>query len=489
MAHINVKIGADGAEFKSGIAEMRKEAQEFFGEIKESASKVGELFGVSLAAEGLKGLVEQFNEIGRQAAKFGETPESMQRIGVAARMAGTDVDSLFIAMNHLDKVIGEQSAGIKDHSRAFAMLGQSASDYTGIGVDEKIVKLAEGFEHANQRGQGTAAIFDLLGRGAATFAPLIAAGGKEIREFMDQVTVASNSTVHDMEKVNEQLELRTQTFKVVVVGWMAGFQEIADATALNALTVMKWWNELIALVTLSSSAANANAKQQIDLLMAAEEEMKETIRKDHDALNGTEDDGLAKRLAAAAALRKAAQDADLQDETDLSDAKKAIKDKEAKEKEYREKKVGRDSVFDTEIAQTDNNDTKRLLERERISVDMAYAVTDQERQRLKLALARIDAEDRKDMRSTLKTTFEGERTMADELIDKARKRLDPRNVVDFSTTEMRRRGGTGGMEGVGFGGTSSAELTALQSQLTELTEIKKGINDVLTKMDQGGALK
>lgn len=184
----------------------------------------GKLKGAFAAMGGafvIKGIVEQFDRIGKLAKRFDMTAETMQRLGHVAAIGGADLETVGKAMKTLNSSAADARAGLETYNREFKVLGIDAEEFFALNHEERWLAISDAVKNTTDRNAAMASVTKLMGRAGAEVFTILEQGGAVTREVMDSITVASNATVKAMEDVNDKLtEISTQaksTFANVLV--------------------------------------------------------------------------------------------------------------------------------------------------------------------------------------------------------------------------------------------------------------------------------
>jgi hypothetical protein len=223
------KWNAKTTQIKSDMKAMSEAAKKeniggnLFGSMKGLVAGAG----VSMGFASLKGMFDGMDNVADMAAKLNETPETIQRVGVAANLSGTSIESLASAMIKLEKGLGDVENN--KAREALERYGFTAEQILSMPLDQKLIALAEAFQKARAEGSGVADIQTMLGRGAAELIPLLAMSGDELHEMFDGIDVLANDTVFRMAALNDQADLLAANFSTNVA---RAFMEVARAAQM-----------------------------------------------------------------------------------------------------------------------------------------------------------------------------------------------------------------------------------------------------------------
>lgn len=381
MAKARVDVTVDGSKVKSGLAEMRKDFREFAGEITESAARAGEFIGIALGAEMFRSTIEGYDRVAKMAEKFGESAETIQRVTMAAKMGGMEMENFGMMMSKLEKNIETQAAGGKDLTKVWTLMGVSASEFAQLNMEDKVLALSKGFDEAEKSGEGTYAMTQLLGRSGAEMIPLLQKGHEEIKKIFDDTVTASQSDVDRMEEINDELDQILNTAKVGTVKLVQAIIIIFESLGLGLHEMQTDMIGVFVAVTGAGKDFYAHMQEQSDVWGKKVSDNMRLISGDDDATKA--EDRAAKRKAAKAALaatldnpedvkgekaeeRKAAEEKRKWDEKEAKDIRDAAKTKRDAAKE----------ANDAAIEGESDPVKKRQMQREALKREEEQALAD-----------------------------------------------------------------------------------------------------------------
>lgn len=240
MPKVTTELDLELAKWKAKEQEIRRDISAINADARKA--RIGEsLFGdmrgllasagLTLGLGALKEMFNQVDDLADMSARLNESPEVIQRVGVAAKLSGSSVEALVGAMNKLERGLGDV-----ENSRAREALeryGFTANEILSLPLDEKIIALSEAFQRARADGSGLADMQVLLGKGAAELIPLLSMTGDELKDLFASVTTLSDDAVFRMAAMNDQFDLLAENLLTNV---KVAFVEVARAAeALHAI--------------------------------------------------------------------------------------------------------------------------------------------------------------------------------------------------------------------------------------------------------------
>lgn len=230
-------FGADISPFKRGLEEMRGEVKAFSGSVK---GMLAGAFGGAAVAAWVSKMVDEFGRIQDLADRLGMSAESIQRIGYAAKLSGSDLETAAKGLTVLTRSIAQAEQGNDELGKAFGVLGINLQEFKALSPEEQLVAISKGFTEAGDRGEGLGAVMKVLGKGGAELIPLLTQGPEALKEQLDEAAVASNESVKAVANLGDQID-KLKAQGAPVFAWIVqAFQTVGNAIG-SAIAVI-WAN-------------------------------------------------------------------------------------------------------------------------------------------------------------------------------------------------------------------------------------------------------
>ncbi len=225
---IKFNVSANTAQFQSGMRQVDTVAKSTAAGIKQAFSGVGSMLIGGAAVAGLKSLMNDFDKIAKVATRFGASAEDIQRVSVAADLAGVSIDTVARVLTKMSVAASDAAAGNDAMADAFAKAGINAQAFKSAGLDQQLIMLSEAFNKARGNADKTNQIIELMGtRAAGQMIPLID-NTSALREEMAGVAVASDDVVRKIEAANDRLTRFGNEGKVAAAGILEGFINLSE---------------------------------------------------------------------------------------------------------------------------------------------------------------------------------------------------------------------------------------------------------------------
>lgn len=196
--------------------------------IKSAFAGVGSLLVGGAMISGLRSLMNDFDRVGKLAVRFGTSAESIQRVGVAAEVAGTDVEAVANAMTKAGIAASKAVEQGGSMAELFQRAGINAKEFAAANVDQKLLMIAEAYRAAGDDASKTNAIIEIMGsRAGANLIPLIS-NVEALKAEMAAVAVVTDETVRRIEEANDTMTRAGNTLKVYFAQALSFFSETAE---------------------------------------------------------------------------------------------------------------------------------------------------------------------------------------------------------------------------------------------------------------------
>jgi hypothetical protein len=150
-------------------------ALQFFGQIASAASSAAR----SLLQMG-NSSAQAVDRTSKLAQQLGVTYGEMAGLGLAAQLAGTDLETVGAAVNRTNVAFANAAAGSKTAIAAFERIGLSVESLNGLSAEERFEKIGAAIAALPTEAERAAAAVALFGRSGAQLLPLFAQGAQGI---------------------------------------------------------------------------------------------------------------------------------------------------------------------------------------------------------------------------------------------------------------------------------------------------------------------
>jgi hypothetical protein len=262
---IRFNVSANTAQFQSGMRQVDSAAKSTAAGIKQAFSGLGGLLVGGAALAGLKSLMDDFDRVAKLATRFGASAEDIQRVSVAADLAGVSIDTVARVLTKMSVAASEAGNGSKEMAEAFDRAGINAEKFKNAGFSEQLVMLSEAFNRARGDADATNQIIELMGtRAAGQMIPLID-NTAALRAEMEGVSVASDDVVRKIEAANDRLTRLQNDSKV----FFADVLEFLTDSSERIGSILAQGNGLLRLINGLANAQRGNFQPLAEVLATA----------------------------------------------------------------------------------------------------------------------------------------------------------------------------------------------------------------------------
>jgi len=225
---IRFNVGANTAQFDAGMAGVANSANTAAAKIKNAFSGLGGILAGGAALAGLKTLMNDLDAVAKMSTRFNTSAESIQRVSLAADLAGTSIDVVAQAMQKVGLAASKATLEGGTMAETFQRAGLDAQAFNKANLDEKLLMVARAFEAARGNADRTNAIIELLGsRSAGQLIPLLS-NVEALQAEMANAAVVSDDFVWKVEAANDRMTRLGNTMKVAFAGGLEGFTQFSE---------------------------------------------------------------------------------------------------------------------------------------------------------------------------------------------------------------------------------------------------------------------
>jgi hypothetical protein len=252
---LRVNLGIDTASFQKGL-EQSVSKLSLFGVTMRTAivasvgTAVAALGGLAIA---IKGAINEADEMGKAAQKFGIGVEELSRLKYAADLSDVSLQGLGTSIGRLSRNMQAASTGTKTAQAAFNALGVEFQNTDGTlrSSSDVLLDISDKFARMPDGAEKTAIAMQLMGRSGAEMIPLLNAGGNSIREMGDEAEraglVISQDAARSAEEFNDNLTRLNSALKGVAIRIASALLPALADIAEMVVRVSQAWEKLPAV--------------------------------------------------------------------------------------------------------------------------------------------------------------------------------------------------------------------------------------------------
>lgn len=200
MSRLQVDVGIRNGPFKNGLDEMRNQAAAWGGEIKNT---IAGAFAFGAVASFFTNFLSGMARVKDLSDRLGESTDTIQRVGNAAKLSGSDLESVI-------KVLTKLTLAAAESSDKFEAVGISAAEFANAGTEEKVMLLAKAYEQASGSQEKMLKFMELLGPKGQDIMILLSQGVEELNKQLNEVPVVSETAIKAMANLDDAVDSFTQ---------------------------------------------------------------------------------------------------------------------------------------------------------------------------------------------------------------------------------------------------------------------------------------
>lgn len=195
MSKLDATVGINHTPFQQGLDGMRAQAKAWTGDI---TKMIGGAFAFGAVASFFNSFRSEMDRIGKLSTRLGESTDTIQRVGEAASLAGSDME---IVIKTLSKLTLEAGSA----AEKFASAGISAAEFLSLDTEGKLLAIARAWQAANGSADKQIALMRLLGEEGQNMLPLIQQGPDALKASLEGAAVVNERTIRGIEALNDRI--------------------------------------------------------------------------------------------------------------------------------------------------------------------------------------------------------------------------------------------------------------------------------------------
>ena len=229
MAQANVTIGVKSGLFKKGLDDMRGQAQQWGSDIK---STIAGAFALGAVTSFVSGFVTEMARVKDLADRLGESSDTIQRVGNAAKLSGSDLEFVIKTLSRLTSEAMKSAEG-------FAKVGINADAFVNAGTEEKLLMLAKAYDESNGSQQKMADLMDLLGPKGQDMLIALSQGAEALKDQMKNVPIVAAQAVQAMAMLDDKVDEFAQHSKSSLGALLGLFAHLGAAIVATGQMITK----------------------------------------------------------------------------------------------------------------------------------------------------------------------------------------------------------------------------------------------------------
>jgi len=200
MAKATATLEVNNSGFKRGFDDMRKQTAAWSSDVK---GMIAGAFAFGAIASFVSNFVSSMARVKDLSDRLGQSTDTIQRIGNAAKLSGSDLESVI-------KVLTKLTLEANKSGEAFAKIGISAAEFASANPEQQVLMLAKAYEEASGNQQKMLDLMALLGPKGQDIMIMLAGGVEELNKQLNQVPVVSETAINAMANLDDAIDSFTQ---------------------------------------------------------------------------------------------------------------------------------------------------------------------------------------------------------------------------------------------------------------------------------------
>jgi hypothetical protein len=188
-----------------------------FDQMKSGAMAVGKVFAGAFAitklVSGIKGLVSDMDELGKTATRLRLPVGEVQTLQIAAKTAGSDINSIVRSMERAQVAATEAGRGVERYVNEFEALNINANEFNKLDHQGRLRVIAEAYSNASDKGEAYTSLTRIMGRSVGELLPLLEKGAAGIDDISNSISKLDDADVRAIEEMNDALTMMSESIK------------------------------------------------------------------------------------------------------------------------------------------------------------------------------------------------------------------------------------------------------------------------------------
>lgn len=219
---IKFDVSANTAKFEADMGRVKNVASGSANAVGSAFRGLGSLLAGGAIVSGLQNILSKMDDIGDMAKRFGVSAVAIQKVGNAAEMVGTNIDSVARTMNKAGVAANKAAREGGALAEAFARVDIDPAKFAAADLEERVKMVAAAQRAANGDAQKMADLYEVVGVKASNI------DFSALAEEMMNVNAASEQTVEILGKANDRLTAMKENAFLVGANLMAGASDFFE---------------------------------------------------------------------------------------------------------------------------------------------------------------------------------------------------------------------------------------------------------------------
>jgi len=193
----------DDKPFQKKIKRVQNSVKKTTGMLK----GMGMAIGTAGIVAGISRTIQHFDRIDKIATRLGMSAESLQRLGHAANLSGSNMEQLQGIMTRLERRTGEALQNTTgSQAKRFKELNIEVEAFSNLNPEDKILAIADAFNALGGTEKSIASLMGLLDTEVRELLPLLKEGSDGIKKMMNDISALTDEQTKSMAQAADMIE-------------------------------------------------------------------------------------------------------------------------------------------------------------------------------------------------------------------------------------------------------------------------------------------
>jgi hypothetical protein len=205
---------------------FQKKIKRVQGSVKKTTGMLkgmGMAIGVAGIVAGISRTIQHFDRIDKIATRLGMSAESLQRLGHAANLSGSNMEQLQGIMTRLERRTGEALQNTTgSQAKRFKELNIEVEAFSNLNPEDKILAIADAFNALGGTEKSIASLMGLLDTEVRELLPLLKEGSDGIKKMMNDISALTDEETKSMAQAANNIEIFKQKTTTILGHTLGG---------------------------------------------------------------------------------------------------------------------------------------------------------------------------------------------------------------------------------------------------------------------------
>lgn len=273
LEELIIKLGFDSSAVARGMRGVTDVVKDGAHKMRESFSELGAhiigLFSTGAVIAGIERAFQKVKDLKTEAEALQVGTGFLQGIkGTAEKFGYGNERTAIVALQEMERNIGELANGTEEAKKKFAALGLSLKDFAGRDAEQSLYVISDKVRLLGDVSKQSAAAMDLFGRSGKEMVGLLASGSETIKKYIEEEQKLSDQEIENIEQARLAIREVGETAEILlskVISSWSGFWQMLGELSVGGANLAKMQQEKAREYTEAwKKAVNARVDAQVD---------------------------------------------------------------------------------------------------------------------------------------------------------------------------------------------------------------------------------